>query len=151
MHRFAATSLARGFLMKASAGAKGKEAHHGDAAESYRGILLAFCDLEMAEQVVSDVLVQECVLRCGSPWRGCGIPADDICLLAMQAAARPAVSLPVPVAPQAPGHPLSSTNLTAGNTSPASPADLAAGRQDSRQLSFSAAGPVVVIRGQDAG
>jgi hypothetical protein len=114
MHRLAAMSLARGFLMKAPAGAKGKEAHQGAAAESYRGILLTFGGLEMAEQVVSDVLVQECVLRCGSPWRGCGIPADDICLLAMQAAARPAVSFPVPVTPQAPGHPLSSTGLTAG-------------------------------------
>jgi hypothetical protein len=108
-------SLGRGFLMKASAGAKGKEAHQGDAAESYRRILLTFGDLEMAEQVVSDVLVQECVLRCGSPWRGCGIPADDICLLAMHGAARSAVSFPLPVAPQAPGRP-----LTVGNTSPAS-------------------------------
>jgi hypothetical protein len=137
LHRFAAMGLARGFLMKASAGAKGKETHQGDAAGSYRGILLTFGGLEMAEQIVSDVLVQECVLRCGSPWRGCGIPADDICLLAMQAATRPAVSFPVPVAPQAPGHPLNSTGLTAGNTSQPAPAALAAGRQDSRASSAS--------------
>jgi hypothetical protein len=90
MNRFPAMNLARGFLLKACAGAKRKVAHQGDAAESYRRILLTFGDAEMAEQVVSDVIVQECVLRCGSPWRGCGIPADGLCLLAMQGAARPA-------------------------------------------------------------
>jgi hypothetical protein len=90
MQWFPAVNLARGLLLKASADGKRKEEHRGDAAESYRRILLTFGDVEMAEQVVSDVIVQECVLRCGSPWRACGIPVDDLCLLAIQGAARPA-------------------------------------------------------------
>jgi hypothetical protein len=90
MQWFPAMNLARGLHLKASAGGKRKDAYQGDAAESYRRILFTFGDAEMAEQVVSDVVVQECVLRCGSPWRGCGIPADDLCLLAMQGAAQPA-------------------------------------------------------------
>lgn len=83
MHRFSAVNPARGLLPKASAGAQHNEAHRGDDAGSYLPALLTFGDAEMAEQVVSDAIVQACVLGCGSPWRGCGIPADDDCLLAM--------------------------------------------------------------------
>jgi hypothetical protein len=90
MHRFAARNLARGFLPKASADSKREDAHQGDGTQPYRGTLLTFRGAEMAEQVVSDVIVQECVLRCGTPWRGCGIPADDHCLLALHGAARTA-------------------------------------------------------------
>jgi hypothetical protein len=86
MHR-SATSRAREFRLKAPAGARRKAVLRGDAAEPYRRILLALGDGEMAERVVSDVVVQECLLSCGVPWRGCGIPADDLCLLAMQGAA----------------------------------------------------------------
>jgi hypothetical protein len=129
-------NLARGFRPKASVGSKYKKAHQGDAAESCRRTLLTPRDAEMAEQVVSDVIVQECVLNCGGPWRGCGIPAEDLCLLAMQGAARPtALNLATPGAPsppgiatsavipcpdpadlQAPGRPLRSVSLTAGTT-----------------------------------
>lgn len=90
MHRFSAVNLARGLLPKASAGAQHNEAHQGDDAGSYRRALLAFGDAEMAEQVVSDAMVRACVSGCGSPWRGCGIPADDHCLLAMLGTARAA-------------------------------------------------------------
>ena len=83
MHRFAAMNLARGLRPKPYAGAQHNKAHQGDDTESYRSTLLAFGDAEMAEQVVSDAIVQACVLACRSLWRGCGIPADDHCLLAM--------------------------------------------------------------------
>jgi hypothetical protein len=130
-------NLARGFRPKASVGSKYKKAHQGDAAESCRRTLLTPRDAEMAEQVVSDVIVQECVLNCGGPWRGCGIPAEDLCLLAMQGTAGSAVlnpatpgaprtlgrtssvavSFPVPAASQASGRELRSVSLTAGNMS----------------------------------
>ena len=79
-------NLVRDFRLRASAGAGHKAVHHGDAIEPYRRILPTLRDPEMAEQVVSDAIVQECVLHCGNPWRGCGIPADAVCLLAMQGA-----------------------------------------------------------------
>ena len=83
MHRFSAVNLARGLLPKAFAGAQRNETYQGDDAGSYRPALLASGDAEMAEQVVSDAMVRACVLGCGSPRRGCGIPAEDHCLLAM--------------------------------------------------------------------
>jgi hypothetical protein len=87
MHRFRAKNPAHGFLQRASAGGKHKDAHHSDAAEPYRRTVLTLGDAEIAEQIVTDAIVQACVLRCSSPLRGCGIPADDLCLLAMQGAA----------------------------------------------------------------
>jgi hypothetical protein len=83
MHRFSAMNLARGLLSKASAGAQHKEAYQGDDPESDWPLLLAYGDAEMAERVVSPAIVQMCALGCGSPRRGCGIPADGHCLLAM--------------------------------------------------------------------
>jgi len=77
-------------ILKAPADGKPHEAHQCEPAESYRPALLALGDPEMAEQVVSDAIVQACVSRCGSPWRGCGIPADGLCLLAMLGAPAPA-------------------------------------------------------------
>jgi hypothetical protein len=95
-----AMNLARGFHPKFSAASNHEKALRGDAPQPCRRTLLTVGDAEMAEQVVSDAIVQECVLRCGSPWRGCGIPADDLCLLAMRGAARPAVlSLAAPGGP----------------------------------------------------
>jgi hypothetical protein len=76
--------LVRGFVLKTSAGRKDEETFERHAAEPYGQILLTAGSAEMAEQVVSDATVAECVLRCGSSWRGCGIPADNLCLLAMQ-------------------------------------------------------------------
>jgi hypothetical protein len=63
----------------------------GDAGRGQtRQGLFACGDSEQAEQVLSNALVQACMVRCGIPWRECGIAPDDLCLLAMQGAARPA-------------------------------------------------------------
>jgi hypothetical protein len=70
------------------AGPKDEEISGPPAASSYRRFAPTLGDVEMAERVVSDVIVAECSLRCGSPWRGCGIPAEDPCLLAIRAASR---------------------------------------------------------------
>jgi hypothetical protein len=74
-------NLARGFRLRNSGDAGRGEAHQG---------LFTFGDAEMAEQVASDAIVRARLPRCGIPWRGRGIPADGLCLLAMQGAARPA-------------------------------------------------------------
>jgi hypothetical protein len=82
MHR------ARDSRLKTSGDAGRGKAHQG---------LFTLGDAEMAEQVVSDAVVQECLMRCGIAWRGCGIPADDLCLLAMQGVARPVSDMAAPL------------------------------------------------------
>jgi hypothetical protein len=86
MPRFAALALARVVALQTADADRGKVSFHRQAAWSYRPALLRPADAEMGERVVSDVIVAECVLRCSSPRRGCGIPVDDPCLLAMQGA-----------------------------------------------------------------
>jgi hypothetical protein len=78
-------NLVRRFRPKASAGSWDTEAQR-DIAAPYQWTGLSPGDAEMTEQFVSDMIVRECVLHCGGPWRGCGIPADELCLLAMQGA-----------------------------------------------------------------
>jgi hypothetical protein len=78
--------LVRGFALKASAGRKGGENSPCDGTELRGQIRLTAGSAEMAEQLVSQVIVGECMLRCGNLSRGCGIPADNLCLLAMQGA-----------------------------------------------------------------
>jgi hypothetical protein len=86
MRRFAAKAIARSAVLQAAPGDTDDLSHDQQAGWPYGQALLTLDDAELAEQVVSDVTVAECVLRCGSPWRGCGIPAGDLCLLAMQGA-----------------------------------------------------------------
>jgi hypothetical protein len=88
MHKFPAKGLVHGFARKAAAGNKHDETHQRSSAEGHRQILAALGTAELAEQVVSDVIVQDCVLRCGGSRRGCGIPAEDLCLLALRAAGK---------------------------------------------------------------
>jgi hypothetical protein len=90
MPRFRAMDLVRGFALTGSADRKGAANSKRRGAEPYGQIQLAASSAEMAEQFVSDVSVRECVLRCGGLSRGCGIPADDLCLLAMQGASQSA-------------------------------------------------------------
>jgi hypothetical protein len=73
--------------LKAAAGSGRQAAHRSDPVVPAPHILLALGDAEMAERVVSDLVVRECVVSCVTPRRGCGIPADDLCLLAMHGAA----------------------------------------------------------------
>ena len=86
MPRFAAMARARAVVLHTAPVDMAKVSYHLQTAWPYRPALLAPGDAEMAERVVSDVIVAECVLHCGSPWRGCGIPIDEPCLLAMQGA-----------------------------------------------------------------
>jgi hypothetical protein len=92
MPRFPAMDLVRGFALKASAGRNGAGNSGRDGAERYGQVRLTAGSAELAEQLVSEVILGECILRCGSLSRGCGIPADNLCLLAMQGASPPADS-----------------------------------------------------------
>jgi hypothetical protein len=92
MPRFPAMDHVRGLALKASAGRKGGGNSGRDGAERYGQIRLTAGSAELAEQLVSAVIVGECLLRCGSLSRGCGLPADNLCLLAMQGASQPADS-----------------------------------------------------------
>jgi len=94
MPRFPAMDLVRGFALKASAGRIGGENSSRDGAEPCGQIRLTAGSAELAEQLVSQVIVGECMLRCGSLSRGCGIPADNLCLLAMRGASQSA-GLPI--------------------------------------------------------
>jgi hypothetical protein len=85
MRRLAAMARTRAVVLQDAAVGQGRVPCHRQAAWPYRPALLAPADAEMGERVVSDVIVAECVLHC-SPRRGCGIPADDPCLLAMHGA-----------------------------------------------------------------
>jgi hypothetical protein len=53
-------------------------------------VTLTVREAELAERVVSAVAVADCLLSCSSPVRHCGIPAEDLCLLAMHGASWPA-------------------------------------------------------------
>jgi hypothetical protein len=86
MRRFAAKARAPAVGPQPAPDYKDEPSYDRQAAWPNHQVLLTLDDAEMAEQVVSDVIVAECMLRCGSPWRGCGIPAGDLCLLAMQGA-----------------------------------------------------------------
>jgi hypothetical protein len=86
MFRFAALTHPRTAALRSAAVDKGEVSYHGQAALPHRPAPLRSGHADLAEQVVSDVMVMECLLHCGSPWRRCGIPADDPCLLAMQGA-----------------------------------------------------------------
>jgi hypothetical protein len=86
MRRFAAKAIARAAVRNTARGGEDDVSYDRPAAWRYRQALLTLDDPEMAEQIVSELIIAECVLRCGSPWRGCGIPADDLCLLAMHGA-----------------------------------------------------------------
>jgi hypothetical protein len=84
MPRFPAMDLVRGFALKTSAGRKGGGNSGRDGAERYGQIRLTAGSAELAEQLVSAVILGECLLRCGSLSRGCGLPAGNLCLLAIQ-------------------------------------------------------------------
>jgi hypothetical protein len=90
MPRFAVLALARAVVLRTVAGDRDELAGDRQAPWLYRQAMPALGGAEMAERVVSDVIVAECVLRCGGPQRGCGIPTDDLCLLAMHGASRSA-------------------------------------------------------------
>jgi hypothetical protein len=86
MPRLPALDLVRGFVLKTPGGRTNDGTSERHAAEPNGQILLTAGSAELAEQVISDVIVAECVLRCVRQWRGCGIPADNLCLLAMKGA-----------------------------------------------------------------
>jgi hypothetical protein len=88
MRRFGTADRVRAPAIANVAGRKDEEISGPAAASSYRRFAPTLGYVEMAERVVSDVIVAECSRRCGSPWRGCGIPAEDPCLLAIRAASR---------------------------------------------------------------
>lgn len=91
MPRFAAMARTRAVIFGAAAG-DGAEVSldRRQPAWPHRPAQLILDDAEMAEHVVSDAIVAECVLRCGGPWKRCGLPAGDLCLLAMHGARRSA-------------------------------------------------------------
>jgi hypothetical protein len=88
MPRFSALARARAVVLQSAAGDKDEVSYDRQVAWPYRQGVLAPGDAEMAERVVSHMSVAECVLRCGGLSRGCGIPIDDPCLLAMQGASQ---------------------------------------------------------------
>lgn len=61
MLRFAKTGIARGLVADAAAGHKDEDTYDCHAGNLYRQALFTLDDTEMAEQVVSDVIVEECV------------------------------------------------------------------------------------------
>ncbi len=91
MPRFSALARARAVVLQSAAGDKDEVSYDRQVAWPYRQGVLAPGDAEMAERVVSHMSVAECVLRCSSPSRGCGIPIGDPCLLAMQGASQTVV------------------------------------------------------------
>jgi hypothetical protein len=88
MPRFSAGALVRAVVLRSAAGDKDEVSYDRQPAWAYRQGVLVPANAEMAERVVSHVSVAECVLRCSSPSRGCGIPIGDPCLLAMQGASQ---------------------------------------------------------------
>jgi DNA-binding CsgD family transcriptional regulator len=61
MLRFAKTQIARGLVPGTPAGRRDQDTYDRHAGSLYRQAFLTVDDAEMAEQVVSDVIVEECV------------------------------------------------------------------------------------------
>ena len=61
MLRFAKTDIARGYVPDTAAGHADKDVYDRHAGNVYRQALFTLDDAVMAEQVVSDVIVEECV------------------------------------------------------------------------------------------
>ncbi len=61
MLRFANPDIARGLVLDTTGGHRDEETYDRHATNLYRQALFALDDAELAEQVVSDVIVEECV------------------------------------------------------------------------------------------